>query len=388
MSGARRWHRVAAGDVSVSDGLTMDAASPDPSPVETHGADHLKELEDLRYALDQSAIVAITDVTGIIRYANEKFCEISKYPRAELLGQDHRILNSGHHPKEYIRELWRTIASGHVWRGELRNRAKDGNIYWVDTTIVPFLNDRGKPYQYLAIRYDITPRKMAEEQLINQAALARLGQMVAVVAHEVKNPLAGLRGVLQILSQRLEPQRSEHPIVLEMIKRLDGLNARVNDLLLYAKPRMPRLEAVPLRPLVEGTLALLNRDPALAATTNAIHGTQVSGLGDAGLLQEALLNLLLNAAQAMNGTGRIVVTIGSEGPRVTVDIADTGPGIPPEIAAKIFEPFFTTKRSGTGLGLAIVRRLLELQDGDVAIVSTSSVGTTIRVTLPAAPSPP
>ena len=363
----------------------MDAASPDPSPVETHGADHLKELEDLRYALDQSAIVAITDVTGIIRYANEKFCEISKYPRAELLGQDHRILNSGHHPKEYIRELWRTIASGHVWRGELRNRAKDNSIYWVDTTIVPFLNDRGKPYQYLAIRYDITPRKMAEEQLINQAALARLGQMVAVVAHEVKNPLAGLRGVLQILSQRLEPQRSEHTIILEMIKRLDGLNARVNDLLLYAKPRTPRLEAVPLRPLVESTLALLNRDPALTATTSDIQGPQVSGIGDAELLQESLLNLLLNAAQAMNGSGRIRVAIG-DGARVTVDIADTGPGISSEIASKIFEPFFTTKRSGTGLGLAIVRRLLELQNGEVAIISTSPAGTTVRVTLPAVPS--
>jgi len=363
----------------------MDAASPDPSPVETHGADHLKELEDLRYALDQSAIVAITDVTGIIRYANEKFCEISKYPRAELLGQDHRILNSGHHPKEYIRELWRTIASGHVWRGELRNRAKDGSIYWVDTTIVPFLNDRGKPYQYLAIRYDITPRKMAEEQLINQAALARLGQMVAVVAHEVKNPLAGLRGVLQILSQRLEPQRSEHTIILEMIKRLDGLNARVNDLLLYAKPRTPRLEAVPLRPLVESTLALLNRDAALAATTSEIQGPQVSCLGDVELLREALLNLLLNAAQAMNGSGRIRVAIG-DGARVTVDIADTGPGISSEIASKIFEPFFTTKRSGTGLGLAIVRRLLELQNGEVAIISTSPAGTTVRVTVPAVPS--
>jgi PAS domain S-box-containing protein len=351
------------------------------------GADHLKELEDLRYALDQSAIVAITDVKGTIRYANEKFCEISRYSREELLGQDHRILNSGHHPKEYIRELWRTIASGQVWRGEFRNRAKDGTIYWVDTTIVPFLNDRGKPYQYLAIRYDVTARKMAEEQLINQAALARLGQMVAVVAHEVRNPLAGLRGVLQILSQRLEPQRSEHPIVLEMIKRLDALNARVNDLLLYAKPRTPRLEAVPLQPLVESMMALLNRDPALTATTSEVQGDHASCLGDVELLREALLNLLLNAAQAMAGRGTIRVSI-SDGARVIIDITDTGPGIPSDIASKIFEPFVTTKRAGTGLGLAIVRRLLELQNGEVRILSTSPAGTTVRVTLPAAPPRP
>ena len=362
----------------------MESRSVSPSRIaDTRSADHVKELEDLRYALDQSAIVAITDVTGIIRYANDKFCEISKYPREALLGQDHRILNSGHHTKEYIRELWRTIAGGEVWRGELRNRARDGTIYWVDTTIVPFLNERGKPYQYLAIRYDVTARKLAEEQLINQAALARLGEMVAVVAHEVRNPLAGLRGVLQILSQRLEAQRSEHSIVLEMIKRLDGLNARVNDLLLYAKPRTPRLEAVSLRALIESTMALLNRDPALATTTNHVQGEHVSCLGDAELLREAFMNLLLNAAQAMEGRGMIGVTI-TGGARATVDITDSGPGIPADVAPKIFEPFFTTKRAGTGLGLAIVRRLLELQNGDVTILSSSPAGTTVRVTLPVA----
>src|SRR5262245_60438061 len=293
---------------------------------DARGADHLKELEDLRYALDQSAIVAITDVKGTIRYVNEKFCQISKYSRAELLGQDHRILNSGHHPKEYIRDLWRTIAGGQVWRGEFRNRARDGTIYWVDTTIVPFLNGRGKPYQYLSIRYDVTARKMAEEQLINQAALARLGQMVAVVAHEVRNPLAGLRGALQILTQRLEPQRSEHAVVLEMIKRLDGLNARVNDLLLFAKPRSPSLEVVPLVPLVESTMVRLSCYPALASTTIDLHGERVSCLGDAELLREVFLNLLLNAAQAMEGRGTIRVAI-TGGARATVDITDAGPGI-------------------------------------------------------------
>ncbi|HEY7501449.1 MAG TPA: ATP-binding protein [Vicinamibacterales bacterium] len=357
-----------------------ELAGPDANLGTRAMAESLKGLDELRYALDQAAIVAATDQRGAITYVNEKFCQISKYSRDELIGQDHRIINSGYHPPEFIRDLWRTIANGGVWRGEIRNRAKDGSFYWVDTTIVPFLDGRGKPRQYLSIRSDITARKRAEQQLREQSALTHIGQMAAVVAHEVRNPLAGLRASLQVLDRRVAEPR-DRDVIAAMIQRIDGLNEKVDDLLLYARPKPPRLQPVDLAPMLRDVAA-----GAQVATGREGHPIRVSGSegitvrADPDMLRAALLNLAMNACQAA-GTDDVTVHVAA-GNACSIAICDRGHGIPSEIRDRVFEPFFTTRAGGTGLGLAIVKRLLELQEGSVVLQERPGGGTIARVTIP------
>jgi two-component system CheB/CheR fusion protein len=342
-----------------------------------------KDLADVNFALDQSAIVATTDTTGKITYVNQKFCDVSKYSREELLGQDHRLVNSSYHPKEFIRNLWVTIANGRIWRGEIRNRAKDGSIYWVDTTIVPFLDARGKPYQYMAIRYEITDRKRSEDRLREQEALARLGQMAAVVAHEVKNPIAGIRGALQVIGSRMAADARDKPVIGEIIARLDALNRIVQDLLVFARPRELRAEPTDLKTLILSTIDHLKRDPSLAGVAVEIAGNGAVVNADAEQLQLAVQNVLMNAAQAMGASGRIQIGIARRDGNWTIAMADSGPGMPPEVKEKAFEPFFTTKSRGTGLGLPIAKRVVEAHGGELTIDTPATGGTVITLTLPA-----
>ena len=344
-------------------------------------SDSLRSLDELRYALDQAAIVAATDHQGLITYVNDKFCEISQYSRAELLGQDHRIVNSGHHPPEFMRDLWRTIARGGVWRGELRNRAKDGSLYWVDTTIVPFLNGAGKPRQYLAIRYDVTARKQAEAQLREQAALAQLGQLAAVVAHEVRNPLAGLRASLQVIDRRVQEPRDRSAIAA-MIQRIDGLNDKVEDLLQYARPKTPRRQRVDVMSLLRD-VATSAQSSTGRASMISLSGDEVAVTADPDMLRAALLNVVLNACQAAGENEVAIHVVSGEGV-VRIAVCDRGVGIPAEVRDRVFEPFFTTRTNGTGLGLAIVKRLVELQDGAVALIDRPGGGTIVEVSIPEA----
>ncbi len=340
------------------------------------------ELEQIRYALDQSAIVAITDVSGRITYANDKFCDISKYSRAELIGQDHRLVNSGHHPAAFIRELWRTIANGQIWRGELRNRAKDGSHYWVDTTIVPFLDERGHPWQYMAIRYDITSRKQQEQRLRDQAALTTLGEMSALLAHEVRNPLAGIRGGVQVIQSMLPETGDGRQLSRDIVARIDSLNAIVTDLLTFSRLRAMRLTSIDLALFFRDIGASMRLDPQMqdvALSVQTEPGVTVEA--DIDQLRLVFTNLLLNAAQAMDGHGRVELRAATDGDRVVLSVADSGPGVPEDLRERVFQPFFTTKTRGTGLGLPTARRIIEAHGGEMRLESADT-GAVVRIVLP------
>jgi len=341
-----------------------------------------KDLEHMKYALDQSAIVATTDVTGTITYVNDKFCEISKYSREELIGRNHRLINSGYHSLEFFKEMYRAIGSGRVWRADIRNRAKDGSLYWVDTTIVPFVDERGRPQQYIAIRHDITARKASEATLRAQTALVQLGKMAAIVAHEVRNPLAGIRGAMQVIGKRLAAGSPEQGIAAEVVTRIDTLNDIVQDLLVFARPKQPELQTIPVRLLLNDTVSLLREDPRFRDVPMVIEQSDAQIVVDPEQVKLVLLNLLINSAQAMEGKGQITVQVGASKDWQELRVIDQGPGIPDEAREHLFEPFFTTKHRGTGLGLATARRIIQGHGGEITLECPPSGGTIALVRLP------
>ena len=387
--------------------------------LERQETDTVRELRDVKAALDEHSIVAITDPAGKITYVNEKFCAISKYSREELLGQDHRIINSGHHPKSFFRDLWTTIGQGKVWHGEIKNLAKDGTYYWVDTTICPFLNDAGKPRQYVAIRTDITQRKADEEALQRLAAeLAEknkeLEAIVYTVSHDLRSPLVNVQGFGKQLNRACESIRAaingsegglvpaeklKQPVEVAIPQALRFINAGVAKMeaLLAGLLRYSRLGRVALsiKPinmngLLAEILAAMKFQLDEAGADVRVETLPVC-LGDAVQTSQVFANLIDNGIKYGREGGQ--VTLGGRaiaGSRVELTVRDDGPGIPSEAKARVFERFYrvdkarSREQGGTGLGLAIVKNVVQAHGGEVRIESGAGVGTTFFITLPAA----
>ena len=206
-----------------------------------------------------------------------------------------------------------------------------------------------------------------EERLREQTALARLGEMAAVIAHEVKNPLAGVRGAIQVIGGRLPAESKDAAVVKEIVNRIDALNELMKDLLLFARPPQPRPTLVDVAALIRTTADLLSGDPALKGIALHIEGTVPPLRADAELLKIVFQNLLMNGAQAMQGRGAVQVILEPVDGMCRVTVRDSGPGIPADVREKIFTPFFTTKARGTGLGLPTAKRIVEAHGGSIAV---------------------
>ena len=328
--------------------------------------------------------IIVIDSHGIIEAINASALRMFGYNESEALGQKVNLLmpepdRSRH--DGYIEHHLRTGERRIIGIGRaVTGRRKDGTTFPVHLSVGELELDGEK--HFTGILHDLSQRTELEDRLREATALARLGEMAAVIAHEVKNPLAAVRGAIQVIGTRLPASSSDTAIVKEIIARLDGLNDLIQDLLVFARPPKPKFATIDIIALLNSIASLLKTDPAFPALEISITGTVPPLTGDANLLNIVFQNLLINAAQAMQGRGRIDVNGFADKGWHRVDVKDQGPGIPADIRAELFRPFKTTKARGTGLGMATAKRLVELHGGRIDVTCPASGGTEISVHLP------
>ncbi|MBV8390748.1 MAG: PAS domain S-box protein [Mucilaginibacter sp.] len=361
----------------------------------------LNEISAYKYALDESAIVAITDQKGIIKHVNDNFCRISKYSREELLGQDHRIINSAYHDKSFIANLWRTIANGKIWKGELKNKAKDGTNYWVATTIVPFLNEQGKPYQYIAIRSDISELKDSEARLkelnedlqkhAKELAISNeeLEQFAYVASHDLQEPLRMVTGFLTQLEKKYENTIDEKgkQYIYYAVDGAKRMRQIILDLLEYSRAGkvVAGMERINLNKLMDEMRVLYRKQ--IDDGAQILNEELPLVICYKTSLWQLLQNLIGNALKYhKKGVAPIVqVSCIETKTHWQFCVEDNGIGIDPEYFTKIFIIFQRLHRktefSGTGIGLAIAKKLAENLGGKIWVESVKDQGSKFYFTI-------
>jgi PAS domain S-box-containing protein len=384
-----------------------------------------KALNTQKSALDEHSIVSITDVDGNITYANQKFLDATGFSNEELLGKNHRIIKSGFHDHEFFRNMWSTIAAGRVWHGEIVNRVKDGRELWLKTTIVPFMDESGHPYEYVAIRTDISGQKKIERELEEKArSLEQMtgnleglvrhrtaeleeanrqlqhlnkikSEFVAVVSHELRTPLTSIKSFAEILRDDLdeidgETQKRFLTIINDESERLGRL---INELLDLQKIDSGKMvwndKPVSLAAVLQGAVEFFSqayRDKGLQLRLELAAEECQLDL-DVDRIRQLITNLLANALKFTEcGTVTVTMSIGSD--EVKVAVSDSGIGIPTDEIDKVFESFHqvdsseTRRIGGSGLGLAICKEIVEHYRGRIWVESRFGEGSCFSFTLP------
>ena len=351
----------------------------------------IHELIQQKDTLDQHAIVSIADEFGSIINVNDRFCEISGYSREELIGNNHRMLKSDMHPKEFYQELWDTISEGNVWHGKVCNQRKDGGYYWVESTISPFLDTSGKPYQYVSIRTDIT--QLLEAKVEAEKASRTKSTFMSSMSHELRTPMNAIIGFAQLLEMKLEGDELES--IHEIKKSGDHLLALINGILdlsnIEAGAFQASLEKIDIDTFVKESLLAVqdmakNKNIKIHQKTEGDSAVYV--IADRHRLKQALLNYLTNAIKFNNENDDILVSINLvNSSKCRILVKDSGPGLSKEQLSTIFDPFTKLDEhvgvtEGSGIGLTITKRIVEIMNGKVGVESEVGKGSTFWIELP------
>jgi two-component system sensor kinase FixL len=337
-------------------------------------------------AIVDSAVdgIVVIDTHGRIEAFNHAAERLFGYAVDEVLGRNVSMLMPSPYREEHDTYLSRYVATGRakiIGTGrEVQGQRKNGTTFPLHLSVGEIA--LGGERRFTGIIHDLSSRVQMERQLREQESLAKLGEMAAVIAHEIKNPLAGIRGAIQVFGGRMVQEGANTQILKEIVARIDSLDQMMRDLLLFARPPKPKPVPTDLVPLVRTTANLLSTDPALRDMEIEVEGTAPAVSADPDMMRVVFQNLLINSAHAMQGKGRIRVAVEPADATCQIAFVDAGPGIPPDVRDKIFTPFFTTKTRGSGLGLPTVKRLIEAHNGQIAIDCPPTGGTTVVIRLP------
>ncbi|MBU2869809.1 response regulator [Colwellia sp. E2M01] len=360
------------------------------------------DLLTQKFAFDQHVIIATTDLKGTITSANAKFLEISGYSADELIGSNHRMINSGHHSKAFWKNMYKRVSQGKVWSSEVLNKAKSGQFYWVDTTIIPMKSIAGKVTGYMAIRTDISMQKYQHKKLLDAKAVAESAviaksQFLATMSHEIRTPMNGVIGMLSLMLDDKLSHKQEKRVQIALSSSKSLLHL-INDILDFSKIEAGKLEIealdFDLKTMIEELIQFMHfqiKGKPLTLTVDCSDMAESMVIGDSSRIRQILTNIISNALKFTHeGEVKVVgklVSLNKKKWQFQCSVTDTGIGIASHKIANLFDAFSqvdisnTRKYGGSGLGLAISNQLAKLMDGDITVTSIEGKGSCFTCTI-------